>query len=377
MKYADILDIDEHFQAVENNTTACVHPYAIIAAAIKKKDTSGWEKLRRQHLESNLKFDLLIHRLLMGNESAAAVKTIKKVFPVHPYTVYLISVIAQVLSLQEQVFFDFLHNSGRGFLKFIREHPQNESDYFLTPDYLWDYFREKFEQSEKFASTAIIEMYEQFRSDLSRKGLPYLAVFKSILLLHIINQLSSSPHDLLSPSRDNLESMFLGTEWEGSVADILAFLVSHEYIRETAETLFVVSVSPARLSKIEDHKKALEREESFADWLATLPFPSASILWLHHTSSQESDKERYEILLHFFETFAEFYAAVLLSGFHNDKALYEQEIASGLQESLAKNRLRIDLSTFGTWINITAFLAKRARSLYNADKEARMKCEKR
>lgn len=122
MRYADILVVYEPFQPIYDMTNEPIAIYNLISAALKKKDKSKWERLRKQNLESNLKFDLLIHRLLKGNESEQAIKAIKGVFPVHPYTAYLITVIARYFGSIERVLSDFLHNSEKGFSQFIREH---------------------------------------------------------------------------------------------------------------------------------------------------------------------------------------------------------------------------------------------------------------
>lgn len=111
-----------------------------------------------------------------------------------------------------------------------------------------------------------------------------------------------------------------------------------------------------------------QREERFADWIDSLPFPLASILWTYHAS--DDHKQRYEHLLHFFEALSEFMAIVLLSGIANDDDLFQKE-RDRLSGVLARQHLSFDRATFGTWKTIVERLAKVVRTMVSSgdDKE--------
>ncbi len=379
MKYADILDVHESLQPIHDIKNKSIATYNLISATIKKKDTSKWEKLKKRKLESNLKFDLLIHRLLRGDESRTAIKSIKTLFPIHPYSAYLLVFIAQHSGSTEQTILNFLHDSNKGFLKFIRECPQNEFGYFLTADYLWDSFLGDFKKTENLNFQTILKYYNLYSPDLEKRETQYLAVFKTILLLNILSQIAmkdESVKELVYPSVDNIRSMFIGTQFEEPISEVLLFIASNEYIQKTDDDLLVASESLLHSKDRPLQEDDTKSENLFTDWINTLPFPLASILWLYHVRNRESDKERYEILLHFFEALSEFYATVLLSGFQRDDSLYKSDIRKGLQESFLKNNQKIDKSSFGIWVNITAFLSKYARTMYNSNKEERAKCER-
>lgn len=118
---------------------------------------------------------------------------------------------------------------------------------------------------------------------------------------------------------------------------------------------------PRRLDEVASSLERVNKEERFPDWLDSLPFPLASILWTYHASS-ESFEKRCDSLLHFFEALAEFTATVLLSGFQRDSE-FVNDRASDLGDFMRKQGLSIERSSFGTWVSIVERLAKWGRSI--------------
>lgn len=121
----------------------------------------------------------------------------------------------------------------------------------------------------------------------------------------------------------------------------------------------------ARPSQVERIARAIDhvnRAETFEEWVKTLPFPLASILWCYHTAAHDV-KDQFEFLLKFFEALAEFHATVLLSAAKRDKALWDE-----VRDLFRKQRkeLHFENSSFGTWVELTGFLSKRFRELWNA-----------
>jgi hypothetical protein len=116
---------------------------------------------------------------------------------------------------------------------------------------------------------------------------------------------------------------------------------------------------PAQVEKTRKAIARVNRKETFEEWLQTLPFPLASILWNYHSAALEP-KEQFELLLKFFEGLAEFVATILLSAARRDVVLWGE-----VRGYLAKERERFETSSFGTWIELTAFISKRLRELWS------------
>jgi len=129
---------------------------------------------------------------------------------------------------------------------------------------------------------------------------------------------------------------------------------------------------PRQLEQVLHDIEAVNRVEHFSDWLDTLPFPLASILWTYHSKGEDQYTERYRDLLHFFEALAEFLAIILLSGFDT-----YQEVFQSKRQQLPEIRHKassIKKSTFGTWVSIAAYLAKVGLTMLNGNEEDKSYC---
>lgn len=129
---------------------------------------------------------------------------------------------------------------------------------------------------------------------------------------------------------------------------------------------------PKKLEDVSAAVRNVNRADRFTDWLDTLPFPLATILWTYQASGS-NDKIRYEHLLHFFEGLAQFFAVALLSGFLNDQERC-QDVLRSLRESLDQEHLSVERGTFGTWVKVVEKLSKAGRSLANGDDEDKLRC---
>ena len=106
--------------------------------------------------------------------------------------------------------------------------------------------------------------------------------------------------------------------------------------------------------------KSINQEDLYEDWLESLPFPLASILWRHH-AAKDSYRERYQTLLHFFEATAAFIATIHLSAYMSNDSEWER-IGEDLSSKLSKQNLSLEKATFGTWKLIVERLASASSS---------------
>jgi len=122
---------------------------------------------------------------------------------------------------------------------------------------------------------------------------------------------------------------------------------------------------PAQVLKQAQQLRLVNHEDSFESWLEGIPFPLASILW-RFLASSESVKEKNEILLHFFEALAEFWATIYLSAAKSDREFWADHV-EGLNATVEKAKLSFDKATFGLWKCVLEFLSKKFRDLFNQD----------
>jgi len=80
-----------------------------------------------------------VHSYMGDPDSDMDANTLKKIFPIHPMTVNLVSMVAGLAASNRSIF-EFLKSSGDdGFRAYI--HNNGRYDWkWVTPDYLWDYF---------------------------------------------------------------------------------------------------------------------------------------------------------------------------------------------------------------------------------------------
>lgn len=124
---------------------------------------------------------------------------------------------------------------------------------------------------------------------------------------------------------------------------------------------------PLSVRSIEKSVKETYREERYEDWLETLPFPLASILWSCHIQTG-SLKDKYERKIHFFEALAEFLGIVHLSAFSSAGPIWD-DARIPLMEALKQGNFSLKMATFGTWAITVGFFSKRSRGLLEKDEE--------
>ena len=101
--------------------------------------------------------------------------------------------------------------------------------------------------------------------------------------------------------------------------------------------------------------RSINQEDRYEDWLESLPFPLASILWRHH-AAKDSYRERYQMLLHFFEATAAFVATVHLSAYMSNEGEWDK-IVDDLSSKLSDQGLSLERATFGAWKLVAERLA--------------------
>lgn len=116
--------------------------------------------------------------------------------------------------------------------------------------------------------------------------------------------------------------------------------------------------NPRKVNIIEKKTKSLNREDDFVDWMDSLPFPLASILWAYKAES--NNEHKVEHLLHFFEAASQFNVIILLSYFYSDK-LYFQEEKSQFIEKSDKFNEHFQKASFGGWNILGRRMAKTVR----------------
>lgn len=118
---------------------------------------------------------------------------------------------------------------------------------------------------------------------------------------------------------------------------------------------------PNSYEQLNKRLEKLNREDGFAEWIETLPFPLASILYKYYAIKDVSSKK--EFLLHFFEAFAQFQVVLMLSAYTKNGSNLDEKY---IYEIDADKLIR---ATFGSWVHIGENMAKKLRQLLEDSSE--------
>ena len=194
-----------------------VSAFKIMSKKFKVVDDTTY-KLRKERFFS-LHNDLLNIFSQSSANTEETIDNIKNLFPLHPSTANLATYYAREAGSSSRSVFEFLASDT------VRDFLDSEDNYAnertITSDFLWDYVQEYFEgDTTRFG--AVTERYNSHHLAVEAAGENYLRVFKGILLLNALNNIANS--DTVTPSTANIESLFVGTEVEQELSEILDFL---------------------------------------------------------------------------------------------------------------------------------------------------------
>jgi len=241
---------------MENITT-----FHIISNAIKRKNKEIWEKLRDNLFEENRQsFTRIIRRIFEDRENLVSI--IKDLFPIHPYTAQLAVGLARYVGSTERSIFSFLHDEEKGFKNFINNYPDEQNnEYFLTADKLWDYFLDELERRQEEKIHNIVSKYKLHYDSLKEKGEEYLAVFKVILLLNLLQAYVSFSDalSLLLPKEENIKDAFLGSHYYKQLDSILEYIYKN-VISKTPDGLYLISQIPLPIEEIKKEEEAVKKQ---------------------------------------------------------------------------------------------------------------------
>lgn len=236
--------------------------YHVISSAIMKKDEAKYSELKNLFFEKHPNLESLIKEI-SGDENASVKAEIKNLFPIHPFTAYVATFIARNLGSTQRSIFSFLNDKVSGFANFLNKEINNNDISVLTSDYLWNFFINELEKDTYGKFSAIISKFLLHDDNLQKMGVYYSAIFKGILLLnalHTMVAVEEAKSNLVTPSLQNIKLMFMGTEIEYQVDNIINYIDAQEIIRKNPNNLFLISSTVLPFREVEQEKEKVEKE---------------------------------------------------------------------------------------------------------------------
>ena len=227
-----------------------VSAFKIMSRKFQIVDSEAHAKLVSEFYDSHA--DLLNIFSASSNQREETKKDLKKLYPLHPSTANLATYYAREAGSSSRSVFEFLACDA------VRNFFTNEQAYFdyatITPDYLWDYVIGAFNEDQtKFG--AVLERYNSYHKTVEHEGYEYAAVFKGILLLNALNNIAGN--DTVVPSEENIKNLFVGTDVEPIIDDILNFFNDKSIIQRLPGGVFSIQFTALPADEIEKIKNEL------------------------------------------------------------------------------------------------------------------------
>lgn len=264
----EIKKMQDRFHIIQYNMEA-ITTYHIMAATLKKTDvtlngvTVSYNLIRDAKMH---KFDELI-TYLTDDSSQQSKDDVKNLFPLHPYTAFLCSSLADHIGSANRSVFNFMYDSENGFLNFLQDENAYSGNKLLTANCLWDFFLESF-LGDSIKYGIVTETFHAHITVVSKQGLAYEKVFKGVLLLNAMRNTFEKKQVL--PSITNIKYLFSNEDFEDEIDTILEYLDKSQIVQKDPSDNFLIAFSSLPATEINEEKKRAETH--YKDALTILEF---------------------------------------------------------------------------------------------------------
>ncbi len=264
----EIRKMQDRFHIIQYNMEA-ITTYHIMSATIKKTNVNkndiivSYDEIRDAKMH---KFDDLIS-YLTDNGPQEAKNDVKNLFPLHPYTSFLCSSIADHIGSANRSVFSFMYDDEHGFSGFLQDEEAFLQNRLLTAESLWDFFLDAF-LNDPIKYGIITETYNAHRSKVKAQEASYAKVFKGVLLLNAMR--NTFEKDQVLPSSENIKRLFSNEDFEDDIENILDFFDRNQIVQRDPSDNFLIAFSSLPVTEINEERN--RTEVHYKDALQVLEF---------------------------------------------------------------------------------------------------------
>ena len=267
-KGKDITKMSDRYDSVDYKMDE-ISTYLILRHTFSITDKDGLE-LASCNIKRNVAPE--VFNYLCESNSSEEREHIRSLFPLHPYTAFLCSKMANIMGSANRSVLKFMNDENNGFTGFINDAANYDQQMMLTADWLWDFFYAEFENDPLCA--AFINVYNSNMDKVRQMGDDYLRVFKVILLLNALGMKFKGTPEKYAPNDKNLGYIFSGDRCEDKLQGILNWLDESRIIARDILGEFKISVSTYNTAELTQER--IKVEADFKDAVSVLKYNYAS-----------------------------------------------------------------------------------------------------
>ena len=267
-KGKDITKMSDRYDRVDYKMDE-ISTYLILRHTYSITDKGGLE-IASWNLKHNI--DKNVFDYLCESNSKEEKDHIQNLFPLHPYTAFLCSKMANIMGSANRSVLKFMNDEKNGFACFINDSTNYDLKMMLTADWLWDFFYSEFVDDPLCA--AFVNVYNSNKDKVNQMGDDYLRVFKVILLLNALGMKFKGTPEKYAPNDKNLGYIFSADRCGEKMQGILDWLDESHIVARDILGEFKISVSTYNNAELT--KEKMQVAVSFKDAVSILKYNDAS-----------------------------------------------------------------------------------------------------
>ncbi|MDR0895826.1 MAG: hypothetical protein LBN06_11100 [Prevotellaceae bacterium] len=240
-----------------------VSAFKIMSRKLRITNPEGYKELTTRFFEFHK--GLLLRYAKGSNNMEDTMTDLTNLYPIHPATANLATYYARVVGSSSRSVFEFI-GANQAVRDFLESKERFDVRDTITADYLWDYVIEVFNE-DHIRYGAVTERFNSYKLQVQNQGADTFVVFKGILLLNALNNVASN--ETVTPSEENVKSLFVGTHIEPRINDILNWLNDNSIIQRAPGGIFSIQFSALPPKEIEEIKQEMKAQFKYTFQLAT------------------------------------------------------------------------------------------------------------
>lgn len=216
--------VSERFKHIHLNNNFS-QTYEIIGSVINK--SSAWQSFINAHDDEfgNIHQRYCTHPIFSDVSTAEYGENLKKCYPLHPVSMYVLPRLSERVAQNERTLFTFLSAEGASTLSaFLKKH-EDDRYLLLPPDLIYDYFEPLFRKEAYEGNIHKVYLLTTSILDQLENESLECKIVKTISLIYILEQF-----ERLKPTSDEIMSIYANSYTMDEIQDAIQTLVKKKFL---------------------------------------------------------------------------------------------------------------------------------------------------